>query len=437
MPVDISGLKQRVIDAIDQRRSDIIAIGDSIYSQPELGYKEFLTAGKVKKVFDELGISYRNEVGITGVVGSLKGKESKVKVAVTGELDAVLVSAHPDADPVTGAVHACGHNCMIAALCGVAYALKDTGIMDQLSGDVVFMAVPAEECVEIEYRNELKKQDKITFIGGKQEFIKLGEYDDIDIIIMEHNVESSKNILAYAGNKYNGFTGKLVRYTGRAAHAGGAPHRGVNALNAATLGLEAIAMQRETFKDEDNVRIHSIITKGGELINIVPDDVRLEVMVRGANMEAIVDASAKVNRSLEAGAYAIGAKVEIEEIPGYFPVVLNNDLMDIMFENQKLLLGEDRVIYEAEKSSVSTDAGDISALIPTLHAIFTGCSGDLHSVDFRICDKEIAYIATAKALPMTVIDLLADGAVNAFKVKENFVPTMTKEQYLKDWGMIE
>ena len=110
--------------------------------------------------------------------------------------------------------------------------------------------------------------------------------------------------------------------------------------------------------------------------------------------------------------------------------------MDIMFENQKEILGEDRVLYEAEKTAASTDAGDVSAIIPTLHALFGGCSGDLHSIDFRIDDKEIAYIATAKCLAMTVVDLLADNAEKALNVKKNFKPLMTKDRYLKEWGKL-
>ena len=116
---------------------------------------------------------------ITGVIAPFKGKESKLKVALMGELDAVVCPGHRCADPVTGAAHSCGHNCMIAALSGVAYALKDTGIMEELSGDIVLMAVPAEEYVEIEYRNELKKAGKIWFLGGKQEFIYEGVFDDL------------------------------------------------------------------------------------------------------------------------------------------------------------------------------------------------------------------------------------------------------------------
>lgn len=87
-------LKKRACEAIDKNRDKIIALGESIMMEPELGYKEFKTADKVKKVFDELGFQYRDGVTITGVIAPLKGKESKIRVAVMGELDAVVVPGH-------------------------------------------------------------------------------------------------------------------------------------------------------------------------------------------------------------------------------------------------------------------------------------------------------------------------------------------------------
>ena len=141
----IAELKRAACEAIDNHREDILALGDSIFNEPELGYKEFKTAAKVQKLFDELGYEHTDGVAITGVIADRKGRNSKVRVSVMGELDAVVAPDHPNADKVTGAAHACGHNAMIASLAGVAYALKDANIMEELDGDVVLMAVPAEE----------------------------------------------------------------------------------------------------------------------------------------------------------------------------------------------------------------------------------------------------------------------------------------------------
>ncbi len=437
MSISKQELKKRACEAIDANKDKIIEIGDSIFNEPELGYKEFKTAEKVKKVFEKLGYEYKDEVAITGVVAPLKGKESKIKLAVMGELDAVVAPNHRCANKETGAAHSCGHNCMIAALMGVAYAFYKTDIMDELSGDIVLMAVPAEEYVEIEYRNSLRKAKKIDFIGGKQEFVKLGVMDDIDIMIMQHTEPTNEDgKLACCGYPSNGFLGKLIQYIGKEAHAGGAPHLGVNALNAASIGLTAVNYQRETFKDEDHIRVHPIITKGGDLVNVVPADVRLETYIRGSNIEAILDANAKVTRAFKAGGDAVGAETIITDIPGYLPINMNYDLFDVIYENMKEILGEDKVIYEAPLMAGSTDAGDISYLMPTLHAGFGGASGIAHSSSYEIEDREIAYIASAKCLAMTAIDLLADGAEKGIKIKENFKPKMTKDEYLEKWGKI-
>ena len=105
--------------------------------------------------------------------------------------------------------------------------------------------------------------------------------------------------------------GKLARFVGRAAHAGGAPHLGVNALYAAQIALAGINALRETFRDEDTIRVHPILTHGGSQVNVIPAEARLETYVRGRTLDAVVDANAKVDRALRADALALGATVEI------------------------------------------------------------------------------------------------------------------------------
>jgi len=430
-------LKELALQAIDAHRGEIYALGDAIMMEPELGYKEEKTAQKVKTIFDELKIPYRDGIAITGIVGKLEGRSNKANVAVMSELDAVTSATHPFANPETGAAHACGHNCMMAVLAGVAYAFATTDIMKHLDGSLSLMALPAEEFVEIEYRKTLVEQGKIRFMSGKQEFIYLGEFDDVDIAMIGHaNIGVEGGKLACAGYGSNGFLAKMVRYTGRAAHAAASPHLGINALNAANIGLTALSFQRETFQDKDAIRIHPIITKGGDLVNVVPEDVRIETFVRGNHLAAIQDASAKTDRSFQAGAYAVGAQVDIEDIPGYLPFQTCESLMNVMYENQVSLLGEQNVRFLAEPMGGSTDAGDLSQIIPTLHGGFGGVCGDLHSGDFCIIDKEVAYLSNAKALAMTVIDLLFDDAKGALSIKKGFQPQLRKEQYLKEWGRL-
>ena len=112
------------------------------------------------------------------------------------------------------------------------------------------------------------------------------------------------------------FVSKVIKVHGKASHAAASPELGVNALNAASLGLSALGYHRETFKDTDHVRIHPIITKGGDLVNVIPDEVVIETLVRAGNADAIVDASKKTDRAFFAGGAALGATVEIETMPG-------------------------------------------------------------------------------------------------------------------------
>ena len=291
--MDKQELKKLACQIIDEHHDQIMDLGDSIFAEPETGWKEFKTAEKIKNVFANLGFPTKDKQCITGVIAQVKGKEKKLKVAVMGELDALGLPESPYADPQTGAAHMCGHHCMIAPLSGVAYALHDSRISGALSGDVALMAVPAEEFIEIGYRNQLRKEGKIKMFGGKQEFIYRGLLDDIDMMVMQHTTptegEQETPIKANVGGISNGFVSKEVFYIGKAAHAGGAPEKGINALNAAKIGLIAIDAQRETFRDEDHIRVHPIITKGGDTVNIVPADVRVETYVRGASIESILE----------------------------------------------------------------------------------------------------------------------------------------------------
>ncbi len=430
---DVQALKQRVLEAIERRSAEIISIGDDIFAHPELGYKEFRTAEIVQSNFEKLGIKYRSGIGITGVKGWLKGGQSNAKLAIMGELDSVLCPEHPHADPVTGAAHSCGHHGMIAALIGVAMGLVDAGVMPYLGGDIALIAVPAEEYVEIEYRARLRREGKIQFLGGKQEFIALGEMDDIDLAMMVHmGAEQDGKKVVYGGSS-NGFVGKFIRYKGKEAHAGGAPHDGVNALNAAMLGLMGIHANRETLKDDDTIRIHPIVNKGGDLVNIIPADVRMETYVRGKRMEAVLDASRKVNRALRAGAMAVGAEVEIEEIPGYMPQLSEKRMTELFRANAVREVGEDAV-KEGGHGTGSTDMGDITQIMPGIQPSVAGAGGVFHSKSFTMVDPYLAYVVQAKLLATTAIDLLAGGAAEAREIAKSYKPNFTKESYLKMWA---
>jgi metal-dependent amidase/aminoacylase/carboxypeptidase family protein len=220
-----------------------------------------------------------------------------------------------------------------------------------------------------------------------------------------------------------------VRFKGQAAHAGMAPHEGVNALNALALAIMNINAQRETFRDEDVVRVHQIVTHGGDVVNIIPETVRMEMFVRARTVEAIQDANEKVDRALGAAAMAVGAEVEIETVPGYLPRVRETALTGVLADNFARLIGPTNLVVEGHAAG-STDTGDLSHMMPMAEVKAGGFHGTFHTPSHRVADEELAYVVPAKAMAMAVVDLLADDARVARGILANFKPKMSKAEYL-------
>ncbi len=396
-------MKQLIINAIDAAREDIIACGEYILRNPELGYKEYKTSQLVKDKFKELGIQYESELALTGVKGVIGKKDAKLNICVIGELDAVKCYEHPMSDKETGAAHACGHNAQIANLIGVAYGFVKSGVVETLDAKITLFAVPAEEFVELDFREELKRQGKISYFGGKQELIHLGAFDNIDMAMMIHSQAGVTEPNVYLGGTSLGFETKMISFSGQAAH-GSRPWEGVNALNAAMMALIGINANRETFKDEDRIRIHPILTNGGDLVNVIPERAVIETYVRGANVEAIEDACKKVDAASYAGAMAVGAQCNIYNVKGYKPLKQNETITKVFEKNARELLGANKIVYGLDMTG-STDMGDLSHKMPCIHPTIGGFSGTAHGKDFTIVDKESVYITASKVLACTIYDL--------------------------------
>ena len=422
-------LKLRAFQEIDARADEIVSLAQTILKNPEPGFRESKTSNLVASKFAELGIPFRAGLAMTGVRSELVGGTAGPTLAILGELDSLIVNEHPHADPDTGAAHACGHHCQIGMLFGATMALMQSDVLSELSGRLVFMAVPAEEYIEIEYRDSLRQQGKIEFLGGKPELIRLGEFDDVNLAMMLHTTSSPEEKQLCISGTNNGTLAKKIQFIGRGAHAGGSPHLGINALNAATLALSAIHYNRETFRDTDTIRVHPIITKGGEAVSAVPADVRMETFVRGRTIEAILDANSKVDRALKAGALAVGADVTIQTIPGYLPLAQNASMSDIFEANSVALVGKENVGHVSHRTG-STDMGDISHLMPVIHPYVGGATGIGHGADYVVQDYSLAVITAAKALAATAVDLMADGATQAGAIVAGHRPDMTRDEYL-------
>ncbi len=422
-------LKSAVQTEIDRRGEELIQVAKTILEHPETGFREHKTSQVVAQKLRQFGIQFEADIAITGLKGMLDTGHPGPTVAVMGELDALKVLGHPHADPETAAAHACGHHCQVAMMLGVGIGLHASGALRDLAGRVALIAVPAEEYIEVGYRDGLRRQGKIEFLGGKPEFIRLGALDDVDLAMMTHTSSSAAEGKIAFGGTNNGIVAKHIQFIGRAAHAGSAPYDGVNALNAAMLALSAIHAQRETYRDADTVRIHPIITQGGVAVSSVPADVRMETFVRGRSIETFLAASAKVDRALRAGAMAVGGSVHITTLPGYLPIQSDTSMLELYNTNASALVGAHNIVRLKHRTG-STDMGDVSQLMPVIHPYVVAATGTGHGHDYVIQDYDMAVLTGAKAMAMTVIDLLAEGAKQAKELKARYKAPLSKAQYL-------
>ncbi|MGN1343748.1 MAG: amidohydrolase, partial [Traorella sp.] len=326
-------LKEIVCDKIDEQKEKIYAIGNQIYHHPELGYKEKQTSKLVSDLFDELRLSYEKQLAVTGIKAKLHDNKKGINIAIVSELDAVVCPNHKDSDSNSGAAHTCGHFAQIAAMLGCAIGLNE--IKDQLDGNVSFIAAPAEECVEIEYRQSLIEKGVIHYLGGKQEMIHQHVFDDVDMAMLIHGMRVDDHIKATSFG--TGFIAKTIYFKGKEAHAGLEPWKGINALSAANLAMQAIQYVKDSFDPLNCTRIHYFMSKGGTLVNIVPNDVRIEMYIRSSSIESIKEANSKVNQAIKGSAYALGCDVTIQDSPGYLPLISDLNLGEVFKQNAQMI----------------------------------------------------------------------------------------------------
>ncbi|NLG53897.1 MAG: amidohydrolase [Clostridiales bacterium] len=424
--------EKKIIDLIDENADRIISFARDVAKSGEASFFEFETARKVKEFLESLGLPVKFGIAVTGVKAETSGKRGPT-VGIIGELDGIRCPAHPQAVPDTGISHACGHNAQMAIMLGAAIALSDESVSDRLFGNVAFLAIPAEEHVDSEVCDSLLEQGKLSIPSGKAEWVYLGELDDVDIAITTHvHMVPSNSDLLLGNNASTGTIGKKITIHGKAAHAAAAPHLAVNALNAASLGLSALGMLRETFREKDFVRVHPIIKKGGTAVNVVPDEVIIETMVRAGNIEAMLETDRKVDTAFTCSAAALGASCEIKNYIGKLPVI-ETPPCRALSDAARILSDKADIsdIAPNVQNAASTDVGDLTHIMPVINFSHGGFEGALHSADFKICDEYKAYILPAKLAALTVYNLLKDNAENADELIKSFKPKLSRADYIK------
>lgn len=423
-------MENRVWNLINSIKDEMINLSEDIFKNPELGFKEFETNKLICELLDKYNITYKNDIAITGIKSTIDSGKEGPHIGLLCEIDSVPSTDHKYLGKKDKCAHSCGHYAQIGIVLGTYIALKESKIIDEFGGKISFIATPAEEYCDFNYRENLIKENKISYMSGKQEMVRLNTFNDIDLIISCHSMPPNDKYYTEINSSLNGFLGKKVTFKGVSAHAGLNPWDGVNALNAANVALNAIAYLRETFKEEDTVRVHYVISEGGASVNSVPEKVVVDMYIRAKTLDAIMDVDAKVNRAIKGGALALGAQVKISNTGGYLPLTQDKNLTEVLKENMLKFMDEDKIFKDCH-SFASGDIGDLSYIMPTVQIGISGFAGRIHGNDFRTEDKYLAYELPMKYITSSVIDLLKDDGRKTKEILSKYEQSLNFDQYIK------
>jgi len=409
---------------IDENKKEILELGETLFKQPELGYKEFKNKKTLIEYLTKYGFKIENECFETSFSVSI-GK-GKPHIGLIAELDALPTLGHKYCNKQdNNAAHSCGHSSQCAIMAAAMVAIKKHNIT---KGKVTLFFTPAEEYTDIEYRKKLIKQGKIHFIGGKQNMIEKGLFDDVDMFIHLHT-KSNDQYHYCINTRQGGFIYKKYTFLGKAAHAAVCPDKGINALNAYNLFNNAVNALRETFKEADAIKIHGIINEGGQTVNSIAERVVYECYIRSFNTTAMLEVADKVDNAAKCCAKAIGAKCKIETRPGYLSLVQSEPLNDFVYKHMLKNYKEEDIKLNSS-SMAASDLGDLSCLKPVIQFGYSGFKGVCHSKDLEVINPSQVYLETSKLVEDVVCDLLLD-CITINKIRKQFKPRLTKQEYLK------
>ncbi|MFA6654289.1 MAG: M20 family metallopeptidase [Bacillota bacterium] len=375
-------LKKKAMDAIDQLEETLISISDQMYHEPELGHQEFKSSRLLTDFLEKHG--FEVETGICGMPTSfratMRGKAHGPTVAILAEYDAL-----------PGIGHGCGHNIIGTAAVGAGAALAS--VIDEIPGTILILGTPAEE-------------GAVDNAGGKAIMVECGVFDNVDAAMMIH--PSQVDMVMVSSNARVALE---ISFYGKSAHAAGAPYEGINALDAAILTFNGWNALRQHLKED--ARIHGVITKGGEAPNIIPDYAEIRMYVRAKEMDYLKEIEEKVRNCAKGAALATGADVKFKyTAKPYANMVTNRTLANVFARNLESL-GR-KVLDPGETSGAgSTDMGNVSQVVPSIHAYMGICqpgTATSHSREFAEATVSPmghkAILDGAKALAATTIDVL-------------------------------
>jgi len=382
-------LKASVVSEVDTSRHQLGELSLKIHSNPETGFQEVKASAWLVQYLEENGFSV--ERGVCELPTAFRGSYGQGKPAIA-------ILAEYDALPDLG--HACGHNLIAASAVGAGVASKLA--IDQFGGSILVIGTPAEE-----------------LYGGKVVMAERGAFDNLDIAMMVHpGAHDTATSRALACQTLE------VEFFGKAAHAAARPEAGINALEAMLSSFAAINSLRQHIRD--GARIHGIITDGGQAANIVPAHSAGAFMVRAEDDAYLEQLKARVLNCFIGAATASGARLEYRWGDIRFASLRNNLTLARLFRRNMQSLGRKVSLADIRQAFDSTDMGNISELVPSIHPRVAIAPEEVvvHSPQFAEAAASEAGIKGlldgAKALAMTVVDLVANPEI-VIKVKEEFV----------------
>ncbi len=384
----MENLKASVIGEIDARCHQLSELSLKIHSNPELGFQEVKAANWLTQYLEENGFSI--ERGTCGLPTAFKASYGKGKpvIAILAEYDAL-----PDIG------HACGHN--LIATCAIGAGVASKPAIDQLGGSILVIGTPDEE-----------------LHGGKVIMSEKGAFNNLDIAMIVHP-GTCDTATSYTLASQN----LKVEFFGKAAHAAAQPEAGINALEAMLQSFAAINSLRQHIKP--TARIHGIITDGGQAANIIPAHSAGNFIVRAEDDAYLDELKQKVLNCFIGASTASGAQLQYKWGKGHYASMRNNLPLAKLFAQNMQSLGRRVVISDPDSTFGSTDMGNVSQLVPSIHPCVAIAEKEvlIHSPQFTSAAASEAGIKgmldAAKALALTVVDLVANPET-VTKIKEEF-----------------
>jgi amidohydrolase len=371
------------IDArIDRERDALAKLARDIHAHPELRFEEHEAAKNIADYLERIG--FQVERGVAGMPTAFRaraGKSGGPRVAVLAEYDAL---------PEIG--HACGHNLIAAG--GVGAFIGAAEVAERIGGEVVLLGTPAEEGG-----------------GGKIKLIEAGAFEGACAAMMFHPFD--RDILSHP---FLALCTYAFRYAGKASHAAAAPHDGKNALVACMDTFRLVDSQRPTFRD--GVRVHGIIRDGGgQASNVIPETAAAEIVVRALDDVEHARVRVIVERCARAAAMASDVELSFEVHEGYRSMNVNRTIAKL-FGTHCEALG--RTVKETDPTAGtgSTDMGDVSHVVPSIHpmlGIVDEGTTTIHQRDFATAAASDRGVGTAllaaKAMARTAAQIMSDASL--------------------------